>query len=282
VPLAIAEGINNTDQTTKKNKKSDPENKQALKDNFGELFEQMRKFRAEGSKLTLTDGTVLTFKLKGGFDLKTLAALHGMACTPLTKEALHRICAQCDCTARPDSKGKWHGHKKLTYADLPDSLLFGVLDLEDIVMCNVHCKMRTTEHLLQYAGELAISRGTFESWLKAVRCVVPSFWAWKKKGGKRVKIPMMMGPMCERMLEFSPCPSDQDATQGNFVPMLRAIFGPSDRAKTPVPFEYARLKKEDRDDYKQLASLWRSWQQVNLGMRLRTPTENNITCTLAI
>lgn len=273
VPLGIAEGIDRTDQKQKKNKKSDPENRQALIDNFGPVFDQIKAWRKAGSKIVLSNGTVLTFQLKGGFDLKTLTQLHGRCAAPPTKDATHEICCRCDVNARPKSKGAWHGHRNLTYErDMPDSLLRDVVDLDDIVVCCVHCKMRTTEHLHQRTGELAVVRGTFEPWLAAVREQVPSFWAWYTASDKQVNIPMQMGPAVEQYLRYIPCSDDPLASEPAFMPSLRALFGPSSRSRKKQAFSFNRLSPADKLLFKQYVDLFNGWRRVNAGMRNRAPT----------
>jgi hypothetical protein len=279
LPLSIAEGIDHTDyETNKKAKKADPENHQALRDNFEDLFQELREWKAEGCKLELEDGTTLTFAMRGGFDLKTLAQLHRMSCAPMTEKSTHEICGLCTCNATPKSKSQVHGHRKRTYTDLPNSLLDGVLELFDIPFCIVHCKMRTTEHMLERLGEKALEKGTFVTWLHTARRVCPSFWAWTKKNGKRIKIPMMMGPKCEKFVATVEVEVEGEApvTEFAFLQMLRAIFGSTDRAKNKTPFneECARLK--DCNDYQALVKLWTTWESTNRLMKLHTPEQADI------
>jgi hypothetical protein len=277
LPLSIAEGIDNTDLAAKLQKKSDPENHQALKDNFGPIFDVLRQWRKDGCKLTLTNGQVLTFRMKGGFDLKTLAQLHKMDCAVMQATSTHEFCGLCRCRATPEEKSRWHGHAKKTYDHLLDSLLKGVLDIDDIPFCIVHCKMRTTEHLLQKMGEKALENKRFKRWLQAARHTCSGFWAWTKKNGKRIKVPMMMGPKCEKFLVQVPVQgAEEGVTEFAFHSMIRAIFGPSDNAKTPTPFDYDKLQKKDKDSFDELVQLWTAWAETNKLMKLYEPTPKDI------
>jgi hypothetical protein len=237
----------------------------------------MRAIRRDG---IWVNGKKTEVSFKACFDLKTLWAMLDMDCGVLTLENGKLFCPWCKVTNNVLDKSVWSGHTAhcndfkcecsedgngcdantkgareapdgkthLPTCSHPCSLLKGVVELCDVVLCVLHCKMRITENLLKRLGEKAVERGTFDTWVSAVSAIT-HFWAVHDKG--KVTVPMFMGNRVDKLLS--------DNT--HLTSIVHAVYGPSDASRLKPAFNINKLTKDDKQDCENFIKVFTLWRK---------------------